>query len=79
MFNNYTVEPQIMDSLRSGLPLYSGQNTIPRMNVPYNTRTSNPPKAATSKFSRVDNQGNPIQPHVTQNSLHERTDNHTPN
>ena len=39
--------------------LYSGQNTIPRMNLPYNTRTSNLRKAATSEFSRTDNRGIP--------------------
>ena len=76
--NISTVEPPIADSPRSGSPLYSGQNTIPRMNLPYNTRTSNLRKAATSEFSRTDNRGNPIQPRATQNYLHERTDDHTP-
>ena len=47
------------------------------MNLPYNTRTSNLRKAATSEFSRTDNRGNPIQPCATQNYLHERTDDHT--
>ena len=55
-----TVELPIADSPRSGSPLYSGQNTIPRMNLPYNTRTSNLRKAATSELSRTNNRGIPF-------------------
>ena len=54
-----TVEPPIADSPRSGTPLCSGQNTIPRMNLPCNTRTSNLRKAATYEFSKTDNRGIP--------------------